>query len=71
MNTNNPLYTILSFDRFIENQLTVFERMLIHQNLNQNKSLNSSLKLKIKYLQEKIKLLNWKPPEYRLSLIHI
>lgn len=67
MNIKNPLYTILSFDRFIDKQLTVFERMLIHQNLNQNQPLNNSLEIKISLLQAKITALEWKAPEYRYN----
>ena len=67
MPRNSFLLTVLSFDRFVGKQLTVFERMLIHQNLNQYRPLGHELLFKVIEIDKKIYALNWKPPKYRYN----
>ncbi|MDB0600706.1 hypothetical protein PL373_06015 [Tenacibaculum maritimum] len=61
------LYKVLAYSKLHTQELTVFERMLIHQHINQNYSLTVSIQHKITTISKKIAEENWKVPEYRYN----
>lgn len=61
------LYAVIAYNRFNNENISVFECMLIHQHINQNKPLNEKLEAKINRIHKLILDQSWTIPEYRYN----
>lgn len=61
------LHTVLAYDRFHNNQISTFERMLTHQHINQRILLPKELRNKLHTIYTIVETTNWKTPETRYN----
>jgi len=58
---------VLAYDKLHHNELTIFERMLVHQYVNLGLQMSKSLHRKVILIHETIKNTRWSKPETRYS----
>jgi len=65
--TKENLQLVLVYDTCIGSNLTVVDRISIHQFMRQKVPLSNAIKLKIAAIIGKIKYDKWKPPEIKYN----